>query len=121
MTASASSPAHPAAGERKSHGRWPPAGPPITEAAISADGRTVVFSTEAYNMGVDDGLGDHVFAWHRQQGSTTVIAAAASCVWSADVPANGRTALFTATMRRLVPRDIRDVRQSDAFVAEPLR
>jgi hypothetical protein len=67
----------------------------ITEAGISADGRTVVFSTEAYNMGVDDGLGDHAFAWHRQQGSTTVIATAASCVWSADVSANGRTALFT--------------------------
>jgi WD40 repeat protein len=93
----------------------------ITEAGISADGRTVVFCTEAYNMGVDDGLFDHVFAWQRGQSSATVVAAAASCLRAADISANGRTAIFTATLPGLVPQDIRDVRQSDAFVAEPLR
>jgi hypothetical protein len=93
----------------------------ITDAGISADGRTVVFCSEAYNLGAGDGLGDHVFAWHRQSAAATVVATASSCVWSADVSANGRTATFTATMPGLVPQDIRDVRQSDAFVAEPLR
>jgi hypothetical protein len=40
-----------------------------------------------------------------------------SCVRTADVSADGRTALFTADMPGLVPNDVRDVRQSDAFVA----
>jgi hypothetical protein len=93
----------------------------ITDAGISADGQTVVFCSEAYNLGAADGLGDHVFAWQRRQAVVTVVATAASCVWSADVSADGRTAIFTATMPGLVPQDIRDVRQSDAFVAEPLR
>jgi dipeptidyl aminopeptidase/acylaminoacyl peptidase len=92
----------------------------VTDAGISADGRTVVFCTEAYNMGARDGLGDHVFAWRRGAGAA-VVAAAGSCVWTADVSANGRTAIFTATLPGLVPQDRADVRQSDAFVAEPLR
>jgi hypothetical protein len=94
----------------------------ITDAGISADGRTVVFCTEAYNLGPNDGLGDHVFAWHRRQpAAVTVVSSAGSCVWSADVSANGRTAIFTATLPGLVPQDVRDMRQGDAFVAEPLR
>jgi hypothetical protein len=93
----------------------------ITDAGVSADGRTVVFCSEAYNLGVSDGLGDHVFAWHRQSAAATVVSTASSCVWSADVSADGRTAIFTATMPGLVPQDTRDERQSDAFVAEPLR
>jgi hypothetical protein len=93
----------------------------ISEAGISADGRTVVFCSEAYNHSRSDGLGDDVYAWHSDAGVTTVVSNAGSCVWSADVSADGRTAVFTADMPGLVPQDVRDVRQSDAFVAEPLR
>jgi Tol biopolymer transport system component len=80
----------------------------ITEAGISADGSTVVFCSEAYNLGADDGLGDHVFAWHGQP-AVSIVSTAASCVWSAE------------TMPGLVPQDTGDPRQSDAFIAEPLR
>jgi hypothetical protein len=45
---------------------------------------------------------------------------AGSCVRTADVSADGSTALFTADMPGLVPNDVRYVRQGDAFVA-PLR
>jgi len=41
-------------------------------------------------------------------------------VRTADVSADGWTALFTADMPGLVPNDDGDVRQTDAFVA-PLR
>jgi Tol biopolymer transport system component len=92
----------------------------ITEAGISADGRTVVFCSEAYNLTRNDGLGDDVYAWHHDAALTTVVSNAGSCVWSAGVSANGGTAVFTADMPGLVPQDVRDVRQSDAFVAEPL-
>ena len=110
-------------GERANASPTVDGGPPdrtVTDAGISADGRTVVFCTEAYNMGASDGLGDHVFAWHRGAGAT-VVAAAGSCVWTADVSADGRTAIFTATMPGLVQQDVRDALQSDAFVAGPLR
>jgi WD40-like Beta Propeller Repeat len=93
----------------------------VTDAGISADGRTVVFCTSAHNLGAPPGsVGDHVWVW---QGGprATPLANAGSCVWTADVSANGRTAIFTADMPGLVPRDTADVRQSDAFVAEPLR
>jgi len=93
----------------------------VTDAGISADGRTVVFCAEAYNLGAHDGLGDHVFAWHRGRATATVVSAAGSCVWSADVSADGRTAVFTASLPGLVPQDVGDARQSDAFVADPLR
>jgi hypothetical protein len=93
----------------------------ISEAGVSADGRTVVFCSEAYNLSRSDGLGDDVYVWHRAAGIPTVVSNAGSCVWSADVSADGRTAVFTADMPGLVAQDVRDVRQSDAFTAGPLR
>jgi hypothetical protein len=93
----------------------------VSEAGISADGRTVVFCSEAYNLGVGDGLGDHVFAWHRGQPAPAALAAAGSCTWAANVSGDGRTAIFSATMPGLLARDVRDVRQSDVFAAGPLR
>ena len=45
---------------------------------------------------------------------TTALANAGAFVRTADVSADGRTALFTADMPGLVPND---VRQSDTFVA----
>jgi hypothetical protein len=93
----------------------------VTDAGISADGRTVVFCTSAGNFPRPfDGVGEWVYAWQRDSGAVTALANAGSCVRTADVSADGRTALFTADMPGLVPNDIRDVRQSDAFVA-PLR
>jgi hypothetical protein len=93
----------------------------ISEAGVSADGRTVVFCSEAYNLSRSDGLGDDVYVWHRAAGIPTVVSNAGSCVWSADVSSDGRTAVFTADMPGLVAQDVRDVRQSDAFTAGPLR
>jgi Tol biopolymer transport system component len=93
----------------------------VTEAGISADGRTVVFCSEAYNLSRNDGLGDDVFVCDGEAGTTAVISNAGSCVWSADVSSDGCTAVFTADMPGLVRQDVHDVRQSDAFVAEPLR
>jgi Tol biopolymer transport system component len=94
----------------------------VTDAGISADGGTVVFCSEAYNLGApSDGLGDHVFAWQRGQTPATVVAPASHCTWAAGVSADGRTAAFAATLPGLVPEDDADVRQGDAFVAGPLR
>jgi WD40 repeat protein len=92
----------------------------ILDAGISADGAIVVFCTEAYNMTASDGPYDNVFAW---AGGARVadVAHAGHCQSSTGVSADGRTAVFTADMPGLVPEDVRDVRQSDAFVAGPLR
>jgi hypothetical protein len=99
-------------------------GPPnstVTDAGISADGRTVVFCTSAGNLSrPSDGVGEWVYAWRRGSGAVTALANANSCVRTADVSADGRTALFTADMPGLVPNDVRHASQSDAFVA-PLR
>ena len=99
-------------------------GPPdrsITDAGIAADGDTVVFSSEAYNLGAPaDGLYDHVFAWRRERPLAAVVAAASHCTWAAGVSADGRTAAFAATLPGLVPQDTADPRQGDAFVAGPL-
>ena len=93
----------------------------MTDADISADGRTVVFCTSAANFPRPfDGVGEGVYAWQRDSGAVTALANAGSCVRTADVSADGRTALFTADMPGLAPNDVRDVRQTDAFVA-PLR
>ena len=93
----------------------------VTDAGFSGDGRTVVFCTSASNFARPfDGVGEWAYVWQRDSGAVTALANAGSCVRTADVSADGRTALFTADMPGLVPNDVRDVRQSDAFVA-PLR
>ena len=93
----------------------------VTDAGISADGRTVVFCTSASNFPrPSDGFGEWAYAWQRDSGTVTALANAGSCARTADVSADGGTALFTADMPGLVPNDVRDERQSDAFVA-PLR
>jgi TolB protein len=87
-----------------------------TDAGISDDGRTVVFCSEASNLHPGHGPTDDVFAWDAGSG-TTVLSGAGSCLWSTDVAADGRTAVFTASQPGLVADDVRDVRQSDVFVA----
>ena len=56
--------------------------------------------------------------WQRDSGAVTALANAGSCARTADVSADGHTALFTADMPGLVPNDVRDARQSDAFVMQ---
>jgi Tol biopolymer transport system component len=93
----------------------------VTNAGISADGRTVVFCTSANNFPrPSGGVGEWVYAWQRDSEAVTALANAGTCVRTADVSADGRTALFTADMPGLVPNDVGDARQSDAFVT-PLR
>jgi hypothetical protein len=93
----------------------------VTNAGISADGRTVVFCTSAGNFPRPFyGPGEWVYAWQRDSGAVTALANAGFCAFTADVSADGRTAIFTADMPGLVPNDVRPASQSDAFVA-PLR
>ena len=57
-------------------------------------------------------------------GTSTVLAHAGNgmgCVRTLAVSGDGRSALFGADAPGVVPTDHRDPRQSDIFVAEPLR
>lgn len=96
----------------------------VSRAAFSDDARTVVYCTRAKNLARDHGPDDDVIVRDVRLGTTRVLAHAGApmgCVWALAVSGDGRTALFGGDAPGIVPGDRRDPRQSDIFVAAPLR
>ncbi len=96
----------------------------VSRAGISDDGRTVVFCTRAKNLARGHGPDDDVLVHDLRLGTTRVLAHAGpsiGCTATAAVSGDGRTALFSGDAPGIVATDRRDPRQSDIFVAGPLR
>jgi Tol biopolymer transport system component len=101
-----------------------PAASSVSRAAFSDDGRTVVFCTQAKNLAPGHGPDDDVVLRDLSRRTTTVLAHAGNaigCTGTIAVAGNGRSALFSGDAPGIVPTDHRDPRQSDLFVASPLR
>jgi hypothetical protein len=101
-----------------------PAGDAASRAAVSDDGRTVVFCTRAKNLAPGHGPDDDVVVRDLRLGTATVVAhagASTGCLGTTAVSADGRTAIFSGDAPGIVPGDRRDPRQTDIFLAESLR
>ena len=101
-----------------------PAADAPSRAALSDDARTVVFCTRAKNLAANHGPDDDVLMRDIRRGTTTVLAHAGNaigCTNAVAVSGDGRTALFGADAPGIVPADTGDPRQSDIFIATPLR
>jgi hypothetical protein len=104
--------------------RGQPAADSVSRAAFSDDGRTVVFCTRAKNLATGHGPDDDVVLHDLLRRTTTVLAhagAAMGCLGTIAVSGNGRSALFSGDAPGIVPADVRDPRQTDLFIAAPLR
>ena len=81
-------------------------------------------SARAQNLASDHGPDDDVILRDLRRGTTTVLAhagAAIGCTGTIAVSGDGRVALFSGDAPGIVPKDVRDPRQCDLFVAAPLR
>jgi hypothetical protein len=101
-----------------------PAQDAVSRAAFSDDARTVVFCTRAKNLAHGHGPDDDVIVRDVRLGRTTILAhagASMGCLGTIAVSGNGRAAIFSGDAPGIVPADKRDPRQTDIFLASPLR
>ena len=93
-------------------------GSEITAAAVSADGRYVVFSSLAENLTIDDVSGWHIYLRDRAAGTTTLIADGSNSGGSPVISADGQYIAFRSLNRYLVADEDDTNGSVDIFVYE---
>src|SRR5215211_6764520 len=91
---------------------------------ISADGRFVTFSSEAFNLVQDDANGrtSDVFVWDRETEENELVSVNSNGEqgkrdsFASSISADGRSVLFSSNAHNLVPRDLNG--RTDTFVRD---